>query len=247
MFNKSKLSGKLDAFYQELMLRITSDEEKLIRRTDIKPFDYDDVMSREYNYNFYITTDFATSLSQKSDFTVISVWAYNSKGDWMLIDGSIGRELVDKTIDRVFDFVTKYNVKSVGIEVTGQQGGFATWVSKEMHTRNQYFTLVEVRPTKDKMSRFHTVLPLFKQGKIWFSKDLLGTEFMSEAYAELDRATVSGFKSKKDDFIDTVSMLAYMKPWKPASGSTPRSMPEYEDPYHDEYKKEPSEIGSYIV
>ena len=38
---------------------------------------------------------------------------------------------------------------------------------------------------------------------------------MTEAKSELDRATVSGFKSRHDDFVDTVSMLAEMKPWKP--------------------------------
>ena len=101
----------------------------------------DDVKSKSQNYNFYITTDFATSEKQRADYSVISVWAYNSNDDWMLIDGELGRNLMDKNIDILFDFVVRYGARSVGIEVTGQQGAFVTWIKKEMHKRNVYFTI----------------------------------------------------------------------------------------------------------
>ena len=37
---------------------------------------------------------------------------------------------------------------------------------------------------------------------------------------ELKLASVGGFKSKHDDSIDTISMLASMKAWKPSEEST---------------------------
>ena len=246
-YEKSKLAGKLDSFMQELMLRITSDEDRLVRDTDIQWFDGSDVSDRSHNYNFYITTDFATSTKERADFSVISCWAYNSNDDWMLVDGQIGRNLMDKNIDILFDMVVKFEVKSVGVEVTGQQGAFVTWIKKEMHKRNIYFTIVEVRPTQDKLKRFHNVVPLFRQGKMWFSKDLLGTKFMTEMKNELERATVSGFKSRHDDAIDTVSMLPEMKPWKPMAGTKGKSGGFYEDPFYDEPEDETLPIGSYIV
>ena len=97
-----------------------------------------------------------------------------------------------------------------------------------------------------KLKRFHNVVPLFRQGKIWFNKELIGTPFMTEAIAELERATVSGFKSRHDDFLDTVSMLAEMEPWKPQHYSPIRSGG-LDDPFMDDVEDESLAIGSYIV
>ena len=44
---------------------------------------------------------------------------------------------------------------------------------------------------------------------------------MAEAMDELTLASRKGFKSKHDDFLDTISMLGSMDPWKP-SQVTPR-------------------------
>ncbi len=246
-YEKAKRAGKLDSFMQELMLRITSDEDRLVRDTDMLWFEGDDVLKKPYNYNFYITTDFATSEKTRSDYSVISVWAYNSNEDWMLVQGELGRNLMDKNIDILFDYVVRYDVKSVGIEVTGQQGAFVTWIRKEMHRRNVYFTIVEVRPTADKLKRFHNVVPLFRKGKMWFSKDLIGSDFMVEAMAELQRATVSGFKSRHDDFIDTVSMLAEMNPWKPSNMGVKKDGTLYDDPFYDEPENDHLPMDSYII
>jgi phage terminase large subunit-like protein len=115
-----------------------------------------------------------------------------------------------------------------------------------MHRRNIYFTLVEVRPSQDKLKRFHNVVPLFRQGKIWLNKSLIGTTFMTEMIAELERATVSGFKSRHDDALDTVSMLSEMKPWKPQSYAK-KDGSLFEDPFYEEVEDNYEAIGSYIV
>ena len=39
---------------------------------------------------------------------------------------------------------------------------------------------------------------------------------MQEAINELSLASASGFRSKHDDFLDTVSMLSSLVPWKPS-------------------------------
>ena len=39
---------------------------------------------------------------------------------------------------------------------------------------------------------------------------------MQEAMNELSLASASGFRSKHDDFLDTVSMLSSLVPWKPS-------------------------------
>ena len=223
-YDKALKSGKIDTFYQEMMLRIMSDEDRLIQDDDIVWYDRSSVLSNKSRYNFYITTDFATSEKTSSDYSVISVWAYNNNGDWLLVDGTCKRQLMDKNIDDVFRFVNQYKPQSVGVEVTGQQGGFIQWLQSQMIERNIFFNLASegndskpgIRPNTNKMVRFNTVVPLFKAKKIWLPKDMDNSELVIEAKDELKNASAGGFKSKHDDFIDTVSMLSSLQVWKPS-------------------------------
>ena len=246
-YNKAKMAGKLDAFMQELMLRITSEEDRLIRDTDIHWFDRVDMENHLDQYNWYITTDFATSEKTRADYSVISCWAYNNNEEWMLYDGAIGRNLMDTNIDILFDMVVRYDVKQVGVEVTGQQGGFVSWIRKEMTRRNIYFTLVEVRPLRDKMSRLHTIVPKFRQGKMWFCKDMIGNKFMTEALNEISRTTISQMAAAHDDFLDTLSMLTELKPWKPSvyNFDATKKIHDVWGNMHD--VEEPNAMASYII
>lgn len=216
--------GKVDTFNQELMLRIMSDEERMIQDHDIAWYKIDAVLRHKGRFNFYITTDFATSEKQKSDFSVISVWAYNNVGDWLWVDGICKRQLMDKTVDDLFRLAQMYRPQQVGIEVSGQQGGFIPWIMGEMMNRNIYFPLASegndtkpgIRPNTNKLVRFNTVVPLFKARKIFFPVEKKTTPELAEAVTELSLVTPAGFKSKHDDFADTISMLSSLTPWKPS-------------------------------
>jgi predicted phage terminase large subunit-like protein len=216
--------GKVDTFNQELMLRIMSDEDRLIQDHDIGWYKIDAVLRNKQRFNFYITTDFATSEKQKADYSVISVWAYNNVGDWLWVDGVVKRQTMDKNIDALFRFAQMYKPQGVGIEVTGQQGGFIQWIQAQMLERNIYFPLASennnnalgIRPNTNKLVRFNTVVPLFKARKIFFPIEKKSSPELAEALSELTLVTPGGFKSKHDDFIDTISMLTSMNPWKPS-------------------------------
>lgn len=216
--------GRVDTFNQELMLRIMSEEDRMILDSDIGWYKIDAVLRNKSRFNFYITTDFATSVKEKSDFSVISVWAYNNVGDWLWVDGICKRQLMDKNVDDLFRLAQMYRPQQVGVEISGQQKGFIPWIQQQMLERNIYFPLASdhnsnepgIRPTTNKMERFNTVVPLFKARKILFPLEKKSEPPLQEAVNELSLISVSGFKSKKDDFIDTISMLSSLKPWKPS-------------------------------
>ena len=217
-------SGKVETFNQELMLRIMSEEDRMIQDGDIGWYKIDAVLRNKSKFNFYITTDFATSEKQKSDFSVISVWALNNVGDWMWVDGICKRQLMDANINDLFRLAQLYKPQSVGIEVTGQQGGFIQWIQNQMMDRNIYFHLASennssspgIRPNTNKLVRFNTVVPLFKARKMFFPVERKTEPTMAEAMNELSLVSVSGFRSKHDDFIDTVSMLGSLVTWRPS-------------------------------
>lgn len=214
-YNILKDAGKVDAFNQELMLRILSDDDKLILDSDIQWYSREEVLNKKSNYNWYITTDFAVSEKQKADYTVISVWAVDSNMKYYWVDGIVARQDINTTIDDLFRLVVLYNPFSVGIEVTGQQQGFVHVIKREMEKRNIWFRLAShnnsniegIRPNTNKLVRFNTVVPWFKQKKMYFPKEFENNTEMIEAMEELKSVTPSGFKSRHDDFADTISML----------------------------------------
>lgn len=230
-YDKAMQSGKVETFNQELMLRIMSDEDRMIQDSDIGWYKIDAVLRNKSRFNFYITTDFATSEKQKADFSVISVWAYNNVGDWLWVDGICKRQLMDKNIDDLFRLAQLYRPQQVGLEVTGQQGGFVSWIQSQMMERNIYFPLASegndtkpgIRPNTNKMVRFNTVVPWFKQRKVFFPIEKKGEATMIEAMNELGLVSVSGMRSKHDDFLDTISMLASLTPWKPSEEAPMRA------------------------
>lgn len=222
-YDKALATGQIASFNQELMLRIMSDEDRLVQDDDIQWYKRKDVLRNKSSYNFYITTDFATSEKQSSDYSVISVWAYGSNGDWFYVDGVCKRQDMAVNVEDLFKYVSLYKPLEVGVEISGQQAGFVSWIKKEMVSRRIHFNLTRengsskegIRPTTNKMIRFMTVLPLFKAGHIWFPEELKGTKPVVEAIDELSNAAHANFRSKHDDFIDTISMLMNLNTFRP--------------------------------
>ena len=256
-YQRAVLNGKVAAFMQEMMLRISSDEERLIQDEDIREYSRKTLLEYKSAYNFYITTDFATSENQSADFSVISVWAYNAQGDWFWVDGICERQTMDKSVNDLFRLVQEYRPQSVGIEVTGQQGAFIKWLQGEMMNRNIWFNFASseksgapgIRPVVNKLTRFNLVVPLFKAGKMYFPAEMKASKIMGHFYSQMKLATHNGLKGK-DDCIDTISMLMYLNAWKPSADQVKNpSMghnggPTWDD---DEIEEEVITTNSYVV
>jgi len=155
----------------------------------------------------------------------------------------------------MFEFAQRYKPEQVGVEVSGQQGAFTSWMTNEMVRRNIYFALASdrnsnnpgIRPNTKKLSRFNVMVPVMKAKQMFFPEDDKDHECMVEGMLELRLASQGGFKSKHDDFIDTISMLASLTPWKPSEES-PITYNE-DDKYWamDPEDDRPSVLSNYIV
>ena len=223
-YDFSLKQGKISDFNQELMLRIMSEEDRLITAGDILWYSRSTLLANKSKFNYYITTDFATSDKQSADYSVIMVWAVNSKGFWFLVDGICKRQTMDKNVDDLFRLAQLYSPQSVGIEISGQQGGFIPWIQGQMMDRNCYFTLASsnngnspgVKPITNKMVRFNIVVPWFKTHQMFFPTELKETPFLLEIMNELELVSAAGFKSKNDDCLDGISMLSSLTVWRPS-------------------------------
>jgi phage terminase large subunit-like protein len=251
-YEDAVLTGKVEGFMQELMLRITSAEARLVQDGEIRWYRRSKLLEQKSAYNFYITTDLATSEKQKADFSVISVWALNSNGDWFWVDGICARQTIDKTWNDLFRLVQIYKPLSVGIEISAQQQAYIKWLQEAMMTRNIWFNLAStqkdgtpgIRPDVNKLTRFNLVVPLFKAGKMYFPEEMKTSEIMAHFMGQIKLATHNGLKGK-DDCIDTVSMIMYLSAWKPSEQA---SAPDPDaDIFDDHVEEEESALASYIA
>lgn len=233
-YDMYKAAGKAQDFAQEYMLELLDLSDLLVEEDDIRWFDPSAVLKNKSSYNYYISTDFATSTKKSADFSTIGVWAINNNNDWMLIDGQCRRQTMQENIDDLFKYVAKWKPLSVGIESSGQQGGFISILQEMMVQRNTWFQFAKkpgskepgIRPNKDKVHRFVTgVQPKFKQGKVWFPKpELIGkgnpklSELLEEMTHELGKFTMAGGVKalKHDDAIDLLNQLSEMEVFAPS-------------------------------
>ena len=230
-----------------------SEEDRLVLDSEIGWYSRDSLLLNRPALNYYITTDFATSDKQAADFSVISVWGLNSKGFWFWVDGVCKRQTMDQNIYDLFRLAQKWDPMEVGIEVSGQQGGFIPWIQKLMIDKNCYFNLASdynqnrpgIRPNTNKMVRFNIVVPWFKAHQMFFPKELKESEPMIEFVNEISLVSPAGMKSKHDDFLDTISMLANLKTWKP-SEDVPLVKDQF-DIWELETDPRQSRVASYIV
>ena len=227
-FEAARKQGIVSAFDGELMLRIMSDDQRVIQIENIIWYQRSGVIQHSDNYNFYITTDLATSESKTADHGVISVWAVNNNGDYLWIDGTMKRQSLNAHLDDLFKFVSTYGPIEVGVEVDGQQGGFIDYIKERMINTNTFFKLASqagsrkegirsAAASKSKFSRFMVMQPLFEQNKIWFPEEMRGSIIMKEAMEELSNVSTVGFNSRHDDFLDTVAQLQYLNIYKPGA------------------------------
>lgn len=212
------------AFNQELMLRISSVDERLIKPNEKKWYSREKLLAQRHKYNFFITTDFATKASEKNDYSVICVWAVNSKNKWYLVDLMVKKQDMSKNIKQIFKWVKQYKALTVGIETSGQQGAFLDWFREQMAIRKEWFvfgtakgtTKEGIYPPANKFTRFMMVVPWFRADLFRFPIELKNSFEMMEMMDELDNATIHGLKAKHDDCLDPISMLFYMNTWKPS-------------------------------
>ncbi len=223
--------GSVEEYMQEMMLRISSEENRLILDSQIPWFHRSDVLAAKDDYNWYVTTDLATSKASTADLAVILVWAINDKGDHLLVDGQARRGDPSEHIRDLFDYCQKYNPLSVGIEIAGQQAAFVSMLRDKMVAENRYFTIHEQKPGKpgiapirgvNKYTNFLGVYPLFSNQKIWLPKEMekefLIQELMNEIRGVSKTNTGKRIGSAKhDDVIDCIAQLQHLNVIKPSS------------------------------
>ena len=228
--------GRPEDFFQELMLRISNSEDRLIPEKDITKFNRDLLIAKEKdNMYYYITTDAGTSESKTADFSVIEVWGVDHKGVKHLVDWWLGKVVLSVFIDELFKMVNKWkqNLQGVGIEVNGQQYGTISILEKRMIEDDCFFFLfsssngsnkgIRTAPGMKKYDRFKAIQPWFSTGMIRFPEGYRDDPFILELENEIKMVgkTNTGSKigrARHDDVLDGIAMLGVLDIITPPKG-----------------------------
>lgn len=219
----------LREFNQELMLRISSEEDKLIKKEHIQEYSRKALMRNLDYYNLYMTTDLTASNSAKGDFSCVMLWAVGSNNDIFLLDLHVKKCTIAEQYEPIFDMVRTWGTRkgrnvTVGVEIDGQQQLNMHTLKKMMIEKNVFFTFARQigspfgkegisrrQATGAKHEQFMRVFPLFQQHKIHLPEELKDSPDMKEVMNELNYITYTGIGSKHDDALDCISMLASME------------------------------------
>lgn len=214
--------GTLREFNQELMLRISSEEDKMIKDDMIQWYDRQKIVRALGNFTVLITTDFTASGSKKGDFSGIAVWAIGADDDKFLIDIELQKRTIQEQYDALFRMVSRYGkngrVVEVGMEIDGQQQLNMFALKQMMIEKNMWFRFAKQKGSTaegirsrmssgSKFERFKYMMPSFENKKMWFPESLRETADMKELLEELKYVTFAGIGSKHDDGLDLISQL----------------------------------------
>lgn len=214
--------GTLREFNQELMLRISSEEDKMIKDDMIQWYDRQKIVRALGNFTVLITTDFTASGSKKGDYSGIAVWAIGADDDKFLIDIELQKRTIQEQYDALFRMVSRYGkngrVVEVGMEIDGQQQLNMFALKQMMIEKNMWFRFAKQKGSTaegirsrmasgSKFERFKYMMPSFENKKMWFPESLRETADMKELLEELKYVTFAGIGSKHDDGLDLISQL----------------------------------------
>ena len=242
-YNQAKAANKVQSFMQERMLRVSSEQERMVPESLIKWYDNRGaIIANIDNFNLLITTDFTASNSLEGDFSGIALWAINQIDEKYLLDLWLEKSTIQGQFDALFKMIekwqkwTKGKMIDVGVEIDGQQQVNIYALDKMKIEKNIWFNYarqkgkgtgqvgIRSRSAKGaKLDRFRSILPEFEMGRIKFPKDLENTPAMEEAMDELRKASHGGLNALHDDFCDLVSQTGMVEYYTPTGGDTPIS------------------------
>lgn len=197
--------GQLDIWYAEKMCQALAEESRIFKEEDYRyysPHRKEDLISR---CNIYACLDPASSTKPESCFRAITVTGVDADNYWFLLDVPYGRWDSSGTLDRIFDVVIKFGLKTFYIEKGWYIQVLEPFLMKEMQRRNIFFNVVPLEHAKqgNKLERIKLLQPRFKAHTVYFPDY---ADWLGEFKAELAGVTKNEIKSEYIDLVDAFAM-----------------------------------------
>lgn len=205
-------TGKLDIWLRERMCQSTSEETRVFNMDFFPRFSFTEIPAIIRTAKLFGTLDPAASVTQSACFRAICINAVTIENYWMLIDMPYGRWDSVTLIDKIFMAVTKYGLKSFGIEKGMLFDFMKPFLTARMVKDQIFFELVPLEHAKKgtKLERIKMLGPRSKTRSIWlpdFAEPIDGLpSWITELELELTGVTNNEIKSEFSDLMDALAM-----------------------------------------
>ncbi len=225
-------SGTPAKFYQEYMNQAKSPEDQIFSEEDINEGIYqgntrfDEAAdswyiqfsdgSKEY-INIYIGVDPASTVSSRSDYSVIMVLGVTAEYDYYVIDYWRKRVLPMECADEIFKIAKQYSpIRRINIETIAYQEMLRDYIMKRSKKEGLFLPGIEKGiknyNSKKKDRLFEGLQPMFKAGAVHLKKQ--HHEFIDEL--------IDFPKGSHDDVIDAFYLATQWAKGNPKASTTKR-------------------------
>lgn len=171
-----------DAFAQEYQNNPSSGQQAVFKREWFRHYDRSLIEISNTGTSFYdkqelhvmLTTDFAISEKEGSDWTVLMVSGMDSAGRLYILDMNRFRTSDPyDMISEIFVLVKKWHIEYVSIEVNVFQRALQRQMEREMELQKVHFLIHELQrpPNMQKLTRIKSVAPPIRLGKVFWDED----------------------------------------------------------------------------
>jgi predicted phage terminase large subunit-like protein len=153
----------------------------------------------QQNFNYYISTDFATTEKQKSDYSAFIVAGMNSVGQLYILKVIQQRMESPEILETLFLLVKQYRNASVFVETGQIWSTLRPLVQNEMYRSENFFSIEELPSITDKRSRSASIRARMRVGAVKFDK-------RADWYPNFEEECLR-FPQGHDDQVDALSLL----------------------------------------
>ena len=188
------------------------------------------------NTHTFAFIDPAISLSEKADYTALTVVHVDEKNDWYLEVAKHARLTATQIVNLCFQVHQTFECQVIGIEDVAYQRALLHFLDAEMRKRNVVLPVKGIRrgPDKTKEMRIRKLIPRFEWNRIYIKQGL--DDFENE-YLKFPKAS-------HDDILDSLSSIEEIcyppQPIKEPKRAPHPTSPEYEKQFIENLSKRAS-------
>jgi predicted phage terminase large subunit-like protein len=190
--------GKADGYAQEYLNNPMSTSEGYFRAQDFIPMTTEDHSKRKV---YYVGIDFAISLKDSADLTVMIVAGKDAQGLLHIVDVRKGRWDGVQINDEMFSIRERWHPQEYFVESGAIQKSLGPFLFNKMISTGEYMNLREFVPTRDKGTRAQTIKAMMRAGGVRFDEDMEGYEALKQEMLRFGKQRIH------DDQVDAIAYL----------------------------------------
>lgn len=190
--------GYPEGYSQEYLNNPIDDTNAFFKRQDLIEMTEDDKYTIK---EFYISGDFAVSLKERADYSVLIAAGLDDAGILHIIEVRRGRWDSKQIIEELFSIYQKYKANAFITEKGVIDNALGPFIQDEMFRRNRPFLSIEkMTASQDKRTRARAIQARMRAGGCRFNKE-------ADWYIEFEDELLKFDRGVHDDQVDALAWL----------------------------------------